>query len=130
MNRVILSGRLTKDPNYVVTQQGTEIVTFTIAVSGGEETTYFINVVTFNKTALFVNNYLKKGSFLTLEGRLTIRTYETKNGGKNTVTEVLADRVESVKAESTGKVEKEEVKQDKQEQLFDDDEPSEDDLPF
>ena len=127
MNKVFLSGRITKDVSYHATETGTEIASFSIAVSAGPEQTYFFNCVCFNSVANFVNSYLKKGSFLTLEGRLTTRKYETKNGGTNTVVEVLADRVESVKETKKPTDNKEEKKVDNT-SLFDD--RDENDLPF
>ena len=82
INRVILVGRLTKDPEYRQTPSGVSVATFTLAVnrsftnSQGEREADFINVVVFRKQAENVNNYLSKGSLAGVDGRIQSRNYE------------------------------------------------------
>ena len=102
MNKVVLIGRLTKDPELRYTQGGTGVATFTLAVNrrftnqNGEREADFINCVAWQKTAEFVANYFKKGQEMALEGRLQVRTYDGNDGQRRWVTEVVADQVEFV----------------------------------
>lgn len=102
MNRIILMGRLVKDPDVKVTTSGKTVCTFTLAVdrpfSGkdGKREADFINIQTWNKTAETVGNYVSKGQRLLVEGRLQIRKYQDKQGQNRTVSEVVADRVEFI----------------------------------
>ncbi len=99
MNKVILIGNLTKDPDKATTNSGIENSKFTVAVQrnftnqDGERETDFINVVAWRGQAENCNKYLKKGRKVAVEGELRTRTYEAE-GGKRYVTEVLAERVE------------------------------------
>lgn len=99
INKVVLVGRLTKNPEYRTTPNGISISTFTLAVnrtftnSNGEREADFINVVTFKKQADNVNNYLSKGSLVGVEGRIQTRNYENNEGQRIYVTEVVAERV-------------------------------------
>lgn len=100
INRVILVGRLTKDPEYRQTPNGVSVATFTLAVnrsftnSQGEREADFINVVVFRKQAENVNKYLSKGSLAGVDGRIQSRSYENKEGQRVFVTEVVADSVQ------------------------------------
>lgn len=100
INRVILVGRLTKDPEYRQTPSGVSVATFTLAVnrsftnSQGEREADFINVVVFRKQAENVNKYLSKGSLAGVDGRIQSRSYENKEGQRVFVTEVVADSVQ------------------------------------
>ncbi|HFE5682216.1 TPA: single-stranded DNA-binding protein [Staphylococcus aureus] len=100
LNRTVLVGRLTKDPEYRTTPNGVSVTTFTIAVNRtftnarGEREADFINCVTFRKQAENVNNYLSKGSLAGVDGRLQSRSYENKDGQRVFVTEVVADSVQ------------------------------------
>ena len=97
MNRVILLGRLSRDPEVRVTQDGqTTIAKFGIAVDrrGKEDKADFFNVTAFNKTAIFVEKYLKKGTKVAITGQLRTDSYTNKNGQKVTSVFILADRVE------------------------------------
>lgn len=100
INKVILVGRLTKDPEIRYTAQNVPVVSFTIAVSrpfvnqtSGEREADFIPVVLWRKQAETVKKYLTKGSLAGVEGRIQTRTYEGVDGQKRYVTEVLADNV-------------------------------------
>ncbi|MCI2907766.1 single-stranded DNA-binding protein [Staphylococcus hominis] len=100
INRVILVGRLTKDPEYRQTPSGVSVATFTLAVnrsftnSQGEREADFINVVVFRKQAENVNKYLSKGSLAGVDGRIQSRNYENNEGRRVFVTEVVADSVQ------------------------------------
>ncbi|OAO07823.1 single-stranded DNA-binding protein [Staphylococcus hominis] len=100
INRAILVGRLTKDPEYRQTPNGVSVATFTLAVnrsftnSQGEREADFINVVVFRKQAENVNKYLSKGSLAGVDGRIQSRNYENNEGRRVFVTEVVADSVQ------------------------------------
>lgn len=102
INRVILVGRLTKDPEYRQTPNGVSVATFTLAVnrsftnSQGEREADFINVVVFRKQAENVNKYLSKGSLAGVDGRIQSRSYENKEGRRVFVTEVVADSIQFI----------------------------------
>lgn len=100
INRVVLVGRLTKDPEYRTTPSGVSVATFTLAVNRtftnaqGEREVDFINVVVFRRQAENVNNYLFKGSLVGVDGRIQSRSYENQEGRRIFVTEVVADSVQ------------------------------------
>ena len=104
MNRVCLTGRLTKDVELRVTPTGTNVAAFTVAVDNFTKDQYgntvtqasFISCVAWNQQATFLSTYCKKGSLVALEGRLQTRTYDRKDGTKAYVTEVICDRVENL----------------------------------
>ena len=125
MNKIMLVGRLTKDPELRYTQSGTAVTSFTLAVNrrfSKEKEADFINCVAWQKTGEFVAEYFKKGSALGLEGRLQVRTYDSENGQKHWVTEVVSEQVEFVERKGSGSG----LNQDLgQEIVFDDN-----DLPF
>ncbi|MEJ7508541.1 single-strand DNA-binding protein [Staphylococcus simulans] len=109
INRVVLVGRLARDPEFRTTQNGISITTFTLAVnrnftnSNGEREADFINVVTFKKQAENVSNYLFKGNLAGVDGRLQSRSYENDEGRKIFVTEVLADSVQFLEPKKSQK---------------------------
>ena len=100
MNKVVLIGRLTRDPELRYTGNNTAVASFTLAVNRpfsnqqGEREADFINVVVWRKQAENVKNYLSQGSQAAVEGRLQTRTYDDNNGQKRYITEVVADNVE------------------------------------
>lgn len=98
MNKVVLIGRLTKDPELKFTPTETAVTTFTLAVEKrfkkeGQPQADFIPVVVWGKTGESVVNYKKKGALLSVAGRIETRNYEAKDGSKRYVTEVVADEV-------------------------------------
>ncbi|MFF2483573.1 single-stranded DNA-binding protein [Paenibacillus sp. NPDC058071] len=99
LNRVILIGRLTRDPELRYTPAGVAVTQFTIAVdrpftSGqGEREADFIPVVTWRQLAETCANYLRKGRLTAVEGRIQVRNYENNEGKRVYVTEVIADNV-------------------------------------
>lgn len=94
LNKCILVGRMTKDPESATTTSGVTVTKFTIAVNRrfNRDETDFINIVTFSKTAEFVKKYFTKGQAIIVAGAIQSRTYD-KDGEKRYVTEVVADEV-------------------------------------
>lgn len=108
-NLVVLTGRLTADPELKKTPAGVSVSSFTIAVqrkqknAEGEYDTDFINIVTWRNTAEFICNYFKKGNMIGIEGSIQTRKYTDKNGNNRIAFEVVASNaqfVESKKDES------------------------------
>ena len=99
LNKIILMGRLTRDPELRRTQSGTAVTSFSLAVDrdfksqSGEKETDFIDVVAWRNTAEFVSKYFTKGRMAVVEGRLQIRDWTDQNGGKRRSAEVVADNV-------------------------------------
>lgn len=99
LNKVILIGRLTRDPEVRYTQSSKAVTTFDIAVdrpianAQGQRETDFISIVTWGKLAETCGNYLNKGRLVAVDGRLQIRSYETQDGQKRRVAEVVAEGV-------------------------------------
>ena len=100
MNKAILMGRLTKDPETRYTQStNTQVTSFTLAVNrrftkeGEERQADFINIVAWGKTAEFCSKYFKKGRQVGVIGRIQTRTWEDENNVKRYVTEVVAEEV-------------------------------------
>ncbi|MBC1521423.1 single-stranded DNA-binding protein [Listeria aquatica] len=100
MNRVVLVGRLTKDPELRYTPAGVAVATFTLAINRnfkngqGEQEADFINCVVWRKPAENVANFLKKGSLAGVDGRIQTRNYEGQDGKRVYVTEVVAESVQ------------------------------------
>lgn len=100
LNRIMLMGRLTRDPELRHTQTGTAVASFTLAVdrdfkdkNSGERATDFIDVVAWRQTGEFVSRYFTKGRMAVVEGRLQMRDWTDKDGNKRRSAEVLADNV-------------------------------------
>jgi single-strand DNA-binding protein len=108
MNRVVLVGRLTKDPDLRYTPNGVPVATFTLAVNRpfsnqqGERESDFINCVVWRKPAENVANFLKKGSLAGVDGRLQTRNYEGQDGKRVYVTEVQAESVQFLEPKKDG----------------------------
>ena len=108
LNKCILMGRLTKDPELRHTNSGKAVTTFTVAIDNGygdNKTTDFINCVAWEKTAEFIKNWFTKGRMIVLVGRIASRTWESEDGRKNYVTEVVVNEVSFAgekKEETTG----------------------------
>ncbi|WLR41872.1 single-stranded DNA-binding protein [Bacillus carboniphilus] len=100
LNRVVLVGRLTKDPELRYTPNGVAVATFTLAVNRtftnqqGEREADFINCVVWRRQAENVANFLNKGSLAGVDGRLQSRSYEDQSGRRVFVTEVVGDSVQ------------------------------------
>ncbi|APH06790.1 single-stranded DNA-binding protein [Bacillus weihaiensis] len=106
LNRVVLVGRLTKDPDLRYTPSGVAVATFTLAVNRtftnqqGEREADFLNCVIWRKQAENVANFLKKGSLAGVDGRLQSRSYEDQTGKRVFVTEVVAESVQFLEPRS------------------------------
>ena len=136
LNKVILIGNLTADPEVKQTQSGLSVVSFTIAVNrrvskDAEQKTDFINIVAWRKTAEFVGQYFKKGKPILVCGAIQTRSYKDKNDNKRIAVEVLADEVGFVESKAaaeapSGTYEPEAYGAPKMEEVN----PDEEDLPF
>ena len=99
LNKIIIMGRLTRDPELRRTGSGTAVTSFSLACDrdfksqSGEKETDFIEVVAWKNTAEFVSKYFTKGRMAVVEGRLQIRDWTDKAGSKRTTAEVVADNV-------------------------------------
>lgn len=108
LNRAILIGRLTRDPELRYTPNGVAVTTFTLAVDRpfsnqqGDREADFINVVTWRQLAETCANYLRKGRLTAVEGRIQVRNYENNEGRKVYVTEVVADNVRFLESTNSG----------------------------
>ena len=99
LNKVVIMGRFTKDPELRRTGSGTAVTSFSLACDrdfksqSGEKETDFIEVVAWKNTAEFVSKYFGKGRMAVVDGRLQIRDWTDKDGNKRTTAEVVADNV-------------------------------------
>ena len=100
LNRIIIMGRLARDPELRRTQNGTPVASFRLAVdrdfkdkATGERSTDWIDVVAWRSTAEFVSRFFTKGRMAVVEGRLQMRDWTDKDGNKRIVAEVVADNV-------------------------------------
>ena len=99
LNKIFIMGRLTRDPELRRTQSGTAVTSFSLAVDrdfksqGGDKETDFIDIVAWRNTAEFVSKYFTKGRMAVVEGRLQIRDWTDRDGGKRRSAEVIAENV-------------------------------------
>ena len=100
LNRIIIMGRLTRDPELRHTGTGTPVASFSLAVErdfrdkqSGQRTTDFIDVVAWRQTGEFVSKYFTKGRMAVVEGRLQMRDWQDRDGNKRRSAEVVADNV-------------------------------------
>lgn len=100
MNKVILAGRLVRDPKLRYTQTGKTVASFTLAVNrrfshnNEQQTADFIPIIVWDKLAEVCSKHLFKGSQVLIEGRMQVRNYEAQDGSKRYVTEVIAQELE------------------------------------
>lgn len=108
LNRIVLIGRLTKDPELRYTPNGKAVAGFTLAVDRafkspqGERETDFINIVVWGVQAENCANYLSKGKLAAVDGRLQIRSFDGQDGQKRWITEVVADTVRFLSPKDSG----------------------------
>ncbi len=105
MNKIFITGRLTRNPELRHTESGMAICRFTVASNKhvkGEQKTTFINIVTFNKTAENCDRFLSKGNKAAIVGELEIRQYTDNEGNNRYVTEVIANEVEFLSEKTSG----------------------------
>lgn len=106
-NLVVLTGRLTADPELKYTQNNVPVCSFSIAVNrrykaGEEQEADFINITAWRSTAEFVSKYFSKGSMIGIEGSIQTRRYQDKDGNNRTAFEVVANNVQFVEAKRDG----------------------------
>lgn len=108
LNKAILVGRMTADPELKHTPSNVEVVSFTVACNrsyadkSGERQADFINCVAWRKTAAFVCQYFRKGNAIGIDGSIQTRSYTDKEGKKRTAVEVLAEHVCFVESKAQG----------------------------
>ena len=99
LNKIVVMGRLTRDPELRYTGNNIPVVSFTVAVDRDftgkdkEKQTDFINCVAFKSTAAFIESYFTKGDMILVAGRLQMQQYTAKDGSNRTAAEVLTDNV-------------------------------------
>ena len=128
MNKFLLIGNVGKDPEVITTNSGKKVAKFSLAETFGKETQWR-NIVCWEKTAEIVEQYVKKGMKIGIDGRVTYRTYEDKDGNKRQITEVVAKEIEllgSKPAESS----QETTSQETQQPPVQDSGVADDGLPF
>ena len=98
MNKIIMIGRLTKDPEVKKTQSNKTVANFTVAINDkfNKDKTDFINCVAWEKTADYLGNYVKKGNLIAVEGRISTRNYDGSDGKKVYITEVVCESVQGL----------------------------------
>lgn len=107
MNKVILIGRLTRDPESRMSQSNMEIARFSLACNSdfvnrnGEKETEFINCVAFNRLASTINRYCKKGTQVSCTGRIRNSSYEAQDGTKRYTTDVVVEQMEFLGSRGT-----------------------------
>ncbi len=136
LNRVILIGRLTRDPELKYTPNGKAVATFTLAVDRGftnqqgEREADFVPIVAWNKLAETLAHNLVKGRLIAVEGKLRVRSYEAKEGGRRYVTEVIADTVQFLEKKSSDAKEQEEQDDGLKDPFAEEEEKNFDEVPF
>lgn len=143
INRVVLVGRLTKDPDLRYTPDGVAVCTFTLAVNRpftnqqGDRDADFINCVAWRGTAENLANYQKKGNLIGIDGRIQTRSYEENDGKRRYITEVVCESVQFLepKKENSEQMTKQQQSPmtHKSDPFFDDSgqiDINDDDLPF
>ena len=146
MNKAIIIGRLTRDPEMRTTTSGINSTTFTVAVSrnytspNGERETDFLNCVAWRKQAENISKFCKKGTQVAVEGRIQTRSYDAQDGTKRYVTEIVADNVTFLGTKGTGdaisdnfvgnNIETTDISEDPYKDFGEDVALSDDDLPF
>ena len=106
LNKVIIGGRLTADPELKLTQSGVAVTSFSIAVDrktakDAEKKTDFIPIVAWRGTAEFITKYFGKGSAICIVGKIQTRSWQDQNGDKRYATEVIADESYFVESKTT-----------------------------
>ena len=139
LNKVILIGNLTADPELKQTQSGISVVSFTIAINRryqsknateGQQTADFINIVAWRQSAEFVSRFFKKGKPILVCGSIQSRSYTDNQGNKRYVTEVVADEVGFVESKSESQSDASQYVPDAYSQPRFEDVTDDGDLPF
>ena len=109
MNKVILIGRITKEPEIKYTPSGAAFCVFSLAVDrdykdeSGNTPTDFISCVSWRSQAEFIGNWIKKGYLIAITGNLQVRSYETNNGDNKIVTQVIVENVQNLTPKDNNK---------------------------
>lgn len=141
MNRIVLVGRLTRDPELRRTPNDIPVCSFTLAIddrmkdANGQKVTSYIGVTVWNNQADNVAKFLKKGSLCGVDGRIRQRTFERKDGTKSSVIEVVADNVTFLEPKGSREIPNEEFIPDEQPEVDESKnleslDVTDDDLPF
>lgn len=136
MNKVILIGNLTKDPELTITNNGIAVCKFSLAISrrfigaSGERETDFLNIVVWRAQAENCNKYLKKGSKCAVVGSVQSRSYEAQDGTKRYITEVVAEEVEFLSTRNSNDNSNTDTDNDKKEDVAELKPIDDDSLPF
>ena len=136
MNKVIETGRVTKDIELRQTKSGTSAIEFSLAVKrsfkndNGEYESDFFNCVAFGKSAETISRYVKKGDMIGIEGRLQTRSYTNKEGRKITVTEIIVNDFEFLQSKKQEEPTAETIESDPFKNATWEEIPNDDDLPF
>lgn len=133
INKVILMGRLTRDPEMRHTNSGTPVTSFSVAINNGygeKQRTDFVNCLAWNKTAEFVSKHFTKGKMIVIaDGRISTRSWETQDGKRAYATEVVAQEVNFGESKSSQQTATQPPMQDDDDDFTPLDE-EDDDLPF
>ena len=141
LNRIVIVGRLTRDPELRRTTSETPVASFTIAVNdtqkdaNGNEITSFIGVTVWNNQADNVAKFLRKGSLVGVDGRIRQRTFERRDGTKSSVIEIIADNVSFLEPKGSREIANEEpvfddIKPEDESKNLDAIDVTDEDLPF
>lgn len=126
MNKVCLTGRLTKNIELRYTQSNIEVTQFTLAVTrkyknqNGEYDSDFINCIAYRNTAKLLNDYVKKGDLLGIEGHIQTRNYEDKEGKRIYVTEIIVENIDFLQSNNSSKSDPKKVEEKPKNNLNDD----------
>ena len=112
MNKFIGIGRITKDIELAYTQDGKAVAKYTLAINGYNDTVDFLNCVTWNKQAENLKKYCGKGSQIAVEGRVSVRNYENKEGKKVYVTEIVTNNIMFLDSKKDGQAPREDTYND------------------
>ena len=128
LNRAVLVGRMTRDPELRRTGNGKAVASFTLAVNrnfktGDGQEADFLSIVAWGKVAENTANYCNKGSLVSVDGRLQTRTYENNQGQKVFVTEVVADSVQFIETKRNSNIQAEAPKQEQKQERYVPNEP-------
>ncbi len=121
INKVILSGRLTADPELRITTSGLSVCNFSVAWNAGKDTADFFEAVAWRETAEFLTKYFRKGDGIEIVGQLKSKTYTTKEGNKRKSYEVVCENISFPPGRAKGQGEKLETRIE---------EAEDDELPF
>jgi single-strand DNA-binding protein len=112
MNKFIGIGRITKDIELAYTQDGKAVAKYTLAINGYNDKTDFLNCVTWDKQAENLKKYCGKGSQIAVEGRVSVRNYENKEGKKIYVTEIVTNNITFLDTKKEGQAPREDTYND------------------